>query len=569
MFLADGTCVDGRYTVLSKVGQGKAGGAVYKASDGRSPEAPPVALKYPVSEEELRALRALGEGESCCLGVPRLHCWGEHDGQPYAAMDLLGTTVMKALRGISQQALVVRWRAVAAIGRMLLRRLEAIHRRGLLHNDVQPENVLLAARRGGESSMGPFLIDYGWARPFPGGGDMKPYWGSVDYNSIHSVSGKERGPFDDLESLGWLLCHGLFGELPWFQLTKGTRWTRGRPERPSVCEDVGESKAALLACTSFGQGWAHLARLPQGLMDFLRACQLGASSAAAGDVLPDYAALAAHLGTEGVQGAGDLEAAADADAADLELLQRCCCVLLEVSRHDLRGAGGGRAAGAEHVLRRRERPAGAEAASRARRQPEGAHPCAARQWVELKRHEVPDEQDAEGLREGVPVDHPGRPRALGAPRGSSLPLPGGEERDREAARRRQAVRPVVAARRLRDVLEGRSVALGLHARERANRRHCVLLRQLPAGQQGHRRAPEDRTARALALGRHVQRCARPGALLLRSALLAARSLHPLARGASLPRAAGASPRAVPRSPGPRARRRLRLPRERAGGHRAV
>merc|ERR1712061_481643 len=187
---------------------------------------------------------------------------GMHGEKPYIVMELLGPPISHLFKRLKKESLNVRWQTLRIIGRMLVRRLQAIHRCGFVHCDLQPGNILLgthdAGGYAGWFAQPPFLVDFGCARSFPGGEPMMQDWGSVDFNSIRSLNSCcQRGPCDDLESLGWVLCHGLFGDLPWFHWTEEAQWSggdTGKVPRAKACQEVRREKAMLLAkgCTFFG-----------------------------------------------------------------------------------------------------------------------------------------------------------------------------------------------------------------------------------------------------------------------------------------------------------------------------
>jgi len=331
MALGPGTHVGNRYLIQFKVGQGKAGGAVYGAKDTEDPAGRRVAVKYPLRRGELEVLTAIRDKAGGIEGQPRsLQCmphllgWGEHQRAPYVATALLGnpvSLVFRRLKGPQE----TNWYALCALGRMVVRRLQVVHRCGYAHCDIQPANILMGQPAtapavgdgAGAPREWPYLIDFGAAKPFPCGGPVRADYGSVDFNSIHSAEGGERGPYDDLESLGWVLCHGLFGDLPWFPYTSQATWTQGKlseKDRPVVCGQVRDAKAALVRCevSSFGPLWAHLADMPQGLARFLRICgERGGDSIA----LPDYDELVDALNGGG---AGTLESKEQRDAAQFQ-----------------------------------------------------------------------------------------------------------------------------------------------------------------------------------------------------------------------------------------------------------
>jgi len=150
----------------------------------------------------------------------------------------------------------------------------------------------------------PYLIDFGCAQCLPWSKWLRPDFGTVDFNSIHSADGGPRGPCDDVESLGWVLCYGLLGELPWFWHTKKAKWTGGKLEeqqRPIVCAKVKQDKSALLDVgeAAFGVEWSHLAYVPPELRDFLCIARAG-SFQEGGGCLPDYRMLDVALGGRGL-----------------------------------------------------------------------------------------------------------------------------------------------------------------------------------------------------------------------------------------------------------------------------
>merc|ERR1719350_2552117 len=132
-------------------------------------------------------------------------------------MDLLGPTLGKALELAKLKKVPAgrRWQLVSLVGRLLLRRLKALHERGWVHCDLNPGNVLVG-RRGeaeGPERWRPFLVDFGSAQRE--GAAAPAHLGTVEFNSVRSADGGCRLPWDDLEGLGWMLCFFILGDLPW------------------------------------------------------------------------------------------------------------------------------------------------------------------------------------------------------------------------------------------------------------------------------------------------------------------------------------------------------------------
>jgi len=286
----------GRYRILRTIGHG-AKGMCYLAEDVTS--GAKAAVKWPVPDKEVAALQQiLGQGHPV-LGLPELLSFGNHQRQAYVATELLGSPLTKVFPHLQGKPSDKRWGFLAALGRLVVRRLQALHACGLVHCDVSPENIVLGphprSRDTRAAGFAPFLIDFGLAQRHPGGPRLASGKGSVEWSSVRSADGGEPSPDDDLQALGWVLLTGLLGTLPWFKWLGwayrewGSRWTRDQAVR-----QVQQAKLRLLE-----EGWASLRPLaaggpvPEELGLFLRACHAAEPGRA-----PDYAALLALLGAE-------------------------------------------------------------------------------------------------------------------------------------------------------------------------------------------------------------------------------------------------------------------------------
>ncbi|MGW0998456.1 bifunctional serine/threonine-protein kinase/ABC transporter substrate-binding protein [Streptomyces sp. NPDC002523] len=102
-------------------------------------------------------------------------------------------------------------RAVRVLGKMLARALAAVHAAGLVHRDVKPGNILLAAD-------GPRLIDFGIARSFDDTAltSTDLVVGTPGFLSPEQAAarGAELGPASDVFSLGCVLAYAATGRPP-------------------------------------------------------------------------------------------------------------------------------------------------------------------------------------------------------------------------------------------------------------------------------------------------------------------------------------------------------------------
>ena len=205
-----------RYTVLRALGSGGFG-EVFLARDevlGRE-----VALKVlgrrcaddgGVIERFRREARSVASLSH--PNVVAVHDFGQDpkDGAPYIVMEYVpGVTLADVVD--REGALAPGAAAAVALG--VASGLEAAHRRGVIHRDVKPANVLLA----GSGDFGAVKVaDFGVARVVAEDTltEENAVVGTVHYLSPEQAMGRPVGPASDLYSLGVVLYEMLAGRRP-------------------------------------------------------------------------------------------------------------------------------------------------------------------------------------------------------------------------------------------------------------------------------------------------------------------------------------------------------------------
>jgi eukaryotic-like serine/threonine-protein kinase len=203
----------GPYQIVGKLGRGGMG-TVYEAVHRDSGE--PAAVKLLSSELAVdEAFRCRFEAEIETLrklnhpNIVRLFGFGQQQEHLFYAMELVdGNSLEEELR----QGRHFDWREVTRIGIETSRALRHAHDRGIIHRDIKPGNLLLAA--DGQVK----LSDFGIARLF---GNTRltlagNVLGTAEYMAPEQAAGQPVGPRADLYSLGSLM-YTLLARRPVFR----------------------------------------------------------------------------------------------------------------------------------------------------------------------------------------------------------------------------------------------------------------------------------------------------------------------------------------------------------------
>jgi eukaryotic-like serine/threonine-protein kinase len=224
------------YCILEKLGSGGMG-VLFKAEDTKLGRF--VALKFlpkalaedPLAlerfEREARAASALDHPNICTV-----HEFGEHDGQPFIAMQFLqGQTLKDRIAGPMFKA-----NDLLDLGIQVADGLEAAHAKGIVHRDIKPANVFITT--SGQAK----ILDFGLAKLARVGAGLVParvhphgtplpqastaaieedsltnpgaVFGTVGYMSPEQARGESLDPRTDLFSFGAVLYEMATGRLP-------------------------------------------------------------------------------------------------------------------------------------------------------------------------------------------------------------------------------------------------------------------------------------------------------------------------------------------------------------------
>ena len=221
------------YRVESLVGRGGMG-LVYRAWDTALER--PVALKLIAPEHadndrfRVRFLREprLAASLDHASVVP-IYQAGEHDGQLYVAMRFVEGSDLRSVLRTHERRWAERSLAILA---QIASALDAAHRRGLVHRDVKPANVLL------DEEGHAYLTDFGISKQLGGPStDTGRVVGTLDYLAPEQIRGEEVDGRTDGYALACVLYECLEGEPPFRRETEAeTLWAHMHVEPPFPSE---------------------------------------------------------------------------------------------------------------------------------------------------------------------------------------------------------------------------------------------------------------------------------------------------------------------------------------------
>jgi eukaryotic-like serine/threonine-protein kinase len=204
------TVIDGRYRVLNRLGSGGMAD-VYCAEDTQLGRKVAVKLLYRRFAEDEEFVERFRREASSAAGLQHPNIVGvfdrgEWDGTYYIAMEYLkGHTLKQLVRehGAMPPDLAV------DITIQVLRAAKFAHKRGIVHRDIKPHNVILDEEGRAK------VTDFGIARA--GASDMTEtgsIMGTAQYLSPEQAQGQPVSPRSDLYSIGVMLYELLAGKVP-------------------------------------------------------------------------------------------------------------------------------------------------------------------------------------------------------------------------------------------------------------------------------------------------------------------------------------------------------------------
>lgn len=195
-----------KYEIIEEVGQGTFG-KVFRGKHIRTKEDVAIKIQFKSIINVLQHEAKLYKHLENTIGIPSMRNYGHQEGFHYLILDYLDKPLDK-LEMTPSESLTYFIEAVKV--------LETIHKLGVLHRDIKPDNLMINERKQ------IYVIDFGLSKWFldSSGNHMKektnkPMVGTIKYSSINVHNGIEPSRRDDLESLCYTFM-SLYGkELMW------------------------------------------------------------------------------------------------------------------------------------------------------------------------------------------------------------------------------------------------------------------------------------------------------------------------------------------------------------------
>jgi serine/threonine-protein kinase len=205
-----GTVVDGRYRVVSRLGSGGMAD-VYLAQDTLLGRQVALKLLHPRFAEDQEFVERFRREASSAAGlshpnVVSVYDRGEWDGTYYIAMEYLPGRSLKSV--VREHGPLAPGDAIDIAIQILLA-LRFAHRRGIIHRDIKPHNVILDEEGRAK------VTDFGIARA--GASDMTmtgSIMGTAQYLSPEQAQGHAVSEASDLYAVGVVLYELLTGGVP-------------------------------------------------------------------------------------------------------------------------------------------------------------------------------------------------------------------------------------------------------------------------------------------------------------------------------------------------------------------
>ena len=261
-----------------KIGSGSFGEVLYGVQKNSYREVAVKVLSSDTSQDNIKREINFTRQLQGYPGFPTLYFWGQSEKKNIIVESLLGPSLDKLFKFCGRKFPL---KTVCLIGLEMIKRLETMHEKGILHRDLKPNNLAWGnynnsynylSLNNNNNNINNFdkldintiyLIDFGLSCSYwenhkeqkhykPGSG--LNFVGTLRYASLNSHQGIRQSRRDDLESMIYILIYFLKGNLPWQDVKaknkeeryKAIYQIKSKVTIDSLCKDIPSEFAELL-----------------------------------------------------------------------------------------------------------------------------------------------------------------------------------------------------------------------------------------------------------------------------------------------------------------------------------
>ena len=264
------------------IGSGSFGQVLYGKHKNTSLEVAVKVISSDTSNDTIRKEINFSKQLQKIIGFPTIYYTCVYDKKNIIVESLLGPSLDKLFKYCGRKFPL---KTVCLIGKEIVKRLEDMHERGILHRDLKPNNLTWGNFNSSYNNISNynsinnicnnldiktiFLIDFGLSCSFLEGGLNSKHYkikenlsfvGTLRYASLNSHKGIRQSRRDDLESMIYILIYFLKGKLPWQDVK-----AKQKEERHKLITEIKSKVTIESLCENLPSEFAELLTYVKGL----------------------------------------------------------------------------------------------------------------------------------------------------------------------------------------------------------------------------------------------------------------------------------------------------------------